>query len=109
MILFVGFNIDIIVDSKFRKDNEKSITVYKFKRQNCKSSRVSVTSSTCLGHITTSSHVQAETTPTTFSDHFIVIIDVPLLTNETKHQPFFRKTRDLRGIKGDKTFNFLLL
>ena len=53
--------------------------------------------------------MQTETTQTTNSDHFTVLGETLLLTNEPKYEPSFRKTRDLRGSKGDKALNVLSL
>ena len=108
-ILCGDFKNDKTVDSNFRKDYKKLLSAYDFKHQHFKPTIVTATSSTFLDHLITSFQVQTETITKTISDHFTVLAETLLLTNEPKHQPSFRKTRDLRGIEGDRALKFLFL
>ena len=70
---------------------------------------MNATSSTCLDHFITSFQTETQTIPTTISDHFSVLGEIPLSTDGIKCKPYFRKTRDLRGIKGENALKFPFL
>ena len=108
-ILFGDFNVNTSVDSTFRNDYEQLLFAYDFKQQIFRPITVTATSPACLDYFITSFQVQTETIPKTNRDHFTALGGILLLTNEPKHQLFFRKTRGVRRIKGDKALNFLFL
>ena len=90
--LFGDFNIDTVKDSKDKSDYENLITAYCFNRQNSESTGVTPTSSTCLGHFSTSP-VRNETIKTTFWR-----LHIDTKNSQEKHQKRF-KIKNLKNIK----------
>ena len=108
-VIFGDFNVDMLADSKSRKDYEKWLYAFDFKQQNVQPTSVTATSYTCLDEIIARFHTQTQTIPTTISDHFSVLGQIHLSTDGIKQKPSFRKPKDLRGIEGKNALKFLFL
>ena len=78
---FLETYIDTLEDSKSTSEYENLLSPYDLKQQKSKSFRVTATSSSCLDHFITSFQAQTEKIPTTISDHFSVLGEIPLQIN----------------------------
>ena len=78
--------------------------------QNPEPTRVTPTSNTYLDHFMSSSPTDTITLKTTVSDHYTILVKIPLNYHKT-NESFRPKViiRDLRNIKNENALNFLFL
>ena len=96
--------------SRITRISLPTIVDYCFRLQKSEPTRVTRTSSKCLGHRLTRFPVKNKRMKTTFSDHYTVVgkIHIGTKISQEKQQKFL-KIRNLKIIRGDKAVIFFLL
>ena len=76
-ILCGDFNIDTIKDPKEKLDYENLLLAYDFKQQTSDPTRATLTTATCLDHISTSYQINTGTVKTTIRYPYKVVGTIP--------------------------------
>ena len=94
IVIFGDFNIDTISDCRSKSDHEKLLYTLNFKQQRVQQTRGTATSITCLDRFITSFQMQTQVIPTTtkIRDHFSVLGEIPLSSDENEN-PHFEKQK----------------
>ena len=87
-ILILGeFNIDILKDEKFQRDNKNLLSAYNLEKRHLYPTRVTPMSKTCVNQFITTNEIETEAMKMTISGHFTISAQLSHKLANEQHDP----------------------